>query len=738
LSRETDSSSSGPQGRGGAAYPSGTPPYGTRQYPSLHPQEEQQGTSAGESPAGADERRPKAPVVREPKTETTLTTRVRINIPGSRPIPPVVLRTTVTDSADAATKDTPAPDAPAAPAASEPAGPESTQTQAMPRWTPPGPAGSGAAPGAPAGGAGDKSPTSDWFAPRKPQTGPPTSSPYPVTGDTGASTTQQFPTLGSPLDDGPAGGSPLDGPAPGSPLGGASGTPPLANIPYLSDSATAQHPAPGGSPFPGAPGTAGSPAAGGTDGSGALGGPGADPFGPGGLGGVPGGEQDPGAGPQGEPAHGSVPFSGFHTPAHGARTHLGDTDTPSGPTTGPATGGLRPPAPGTPGAPGAPESRSGYRPARGGTGSPLGAAKGEGQDHVSGATVVSGISTVPAPGPAVPPAAGQQAPAASGRSGGKPARKGRSKPMLAVVGVLSLAVVAYAAGLLMDHADVPNGTVVLGVGIGGDTKAQATKALDEAVGQRSGAPLKLRIGGNAAELKPELAGLSIDTGATVEQVAHRDYNPVSVIGSLFGGTHDVAPVTRTDKEKLGSQLQALGAGTGTGGSDGMVKFVNGTPVAVPGKTYQAVDADAAMGRITQAYELRAQTGQDTTVVLPVTSHRPLVTQAALDQAIKNVGDPAMSGMITVTAGSTSIPFSPQKSLSKILTIVPVPGTGKLTLHIDLQVLQTLYGNAFDGVLLERGNGSKTPVTPQDVASAMLPELSKTASAKTAVIPNVAG
>ena len=78
-------------------------------------------------------------------------------------------------------------------------------------------------------------------------------------------------------------------------------------------------------------------------------------------------------------------------------------------------------------------------------------------------------------------------------------------------------------------------------------------------------------------------------------------------------------------------------------------------------------------------------------------------------------------------------FSPQKSLSKILTIVPVPGTGKMTLHIDLQVLQGLYGNAFDGVLLERGNGSKTPVTPQDVASAMLPELRKTGR-QAAVIP----
>ena len=33
-----------------------------------------------------------------PKTETTLTTRIRINIPGSRPIPPVVVRTPVADT----------------------------------------------------------------------------------------------------------------------------------------------------------------------------------------------------------------------------------------------------------------------------------------------------------------------------------------------------------------------------------------------------------------------------------------------------------------------------------------------------------------------------------------------------------------------------------------------------------------------------------------------------------------
>ncbi|MYR88391.1 hypothetical protein GTY41_26580, partial [Streptomyces sp. SID685] len=81
MSRETDTPSSGPNGRGGAAYPSGTPPYGT-------PMASDDGADAGRSGARSEER----------KTETTLTTRIRINIPGSRPIPPVVVRKPVDDA----------------------------------------------------------------------------------------------------------------------------------------------------------------------------------------------------------------------------------------------------------------------------------------------------------------------------------------------------------------------------------------------------------------------------------------------------------------------------------------------------------------------------------------------------------------------------------------------------------------------------------------------------------------
>ncbi|MCL6736443.1 hypothetical protein M8J73_28370, partial [Streptomyces neyagawaensis] len=91
-------------------------------------------SAAGERPDG-------------PKTETTLTTRVRINIPGSRPIPPVVVRKPVGDG-----------EVPADDAGSES---ETTGTTAMPVLT------NTPAPVPEPSPAADDKPASDWFAPRK-------------------------------------------------------------------------------------------------------------------------------------------------------------------------------------------------------------------------------------------------------------------------------------------------------------------------------------------------------------------------------------------------------------------------------------------------------------------------------------------------------------------------------------------------------------------------------------------
>ncbi|GAB2788261.1 peptidoglycan binding domain-containing protein [Streptomyces daliensis] len=819
MSRETDSSSSGPRGRGGSAYPPGTEPYGPV-------------GGAGDSADPADspgEAGAKAPD--EPRTETTLTTRIRINIPGSRPIPPVVMRTPVSDVDEAGASGARKRDgasgpgapgtsgissAPGAPSASGVPGAPGAGTPSAPpvRGEGTGTLGGGVpvngvgAPeplasggGAPAGrGPGPDDPdsgeftqeTSDWFAPRKgaASKGSPSGSTAKGSGDSGISG-------GS----GTSGDSSLSGLAGlSSTQGGAPGTG-RADLPYFSDPASGSGPSDGydtadpyGAADPYDTGTTpridpydtgATPRPDPYDtGATPLGGPfdtPADGF-PSLGGGI--GQDGPGdGGPPRSAIHGLLDGtgngagSGDGTGAGAPFDSVPPVGGPSGETTGPASGDMPlPPPPGSRGIPGAfgngddepPVSSTlglGTGPAPfgpGGTVAPgdgqgqggpeagpgsgsgsgagpgSGSGSGSGDERVAGDTLTSGIPRVPASdGPATPPPgpkAQEPAPGGPAPKSGAPAsassgRGGRSKLVLAGVGIVGVLGIAYGAGLLLDHADVPTGTTVLGVDIGNTTKHEAVNKLDAALGDSTTEPFTVLAGDKEAKLKPSVAGLTLDTEATVRGAAGRDYNPVSVIGSLFGGTREAEPAIKVDKEKMKSALQHVSETAGDGGAptDGMVKFVRGKAVGVPGEPHKGVDVDKGSSVLEEAYRKRAVTGQNTAVKLPVSMQQPEVGEQEINRAIKEFGKPAMSGLVTVKAGSASIQFSPEKSLPKFLSMKPV--NGRLVDSYDLPVLKQLYGTTFAGVQVTRGDGSKTPVTPQDVVGALRMALKETDPSK---------
>ncbi|MBO0654871.1 hypothetical protein J1792_19445 [Streptomyces triculaminicus] len=844
MSRASDSSSSGPQGRGGAAYPSGTPPYGT-------------GPDADPAAAAAKPG--------EPKTETTLTTRIRINIPGSRPIPPVVMRTPLGDeapAAEAAPADAPAP----APASDRKEG-LPTRPKRSDRRAP------GAAPPGMEPGSGDK--PSDWFAPRKAGGAPP---PPPAAarrqqakggGQQAKGGGKQQPPL--PRRGGgqnpPAGGG--AGMAAGAGMGGNAGAgggvwqdapradqlpqppaPPVSGgaptgggAPWPNDpSTTAAMPQPplpgagamqGGAPMNGgAPVPGGAPAAGVDDWPGASGAPGnAWPNDPSTTGAMPqpplpgdpsttaatpwsndpsttaatpwpndpsttasmpqppvddwpvtpsaGGGQAAGASapggaptkrrrggddwPGGAPAAGGAAAPGGDSAQANARAAAAQQFPP------PTIGGM--PAGGAAFAPGRTDTpREGTPVVRSGGGQP--GAKGKkkrgakapapaGSPQASGERLVSGVPPVspaagqvpkpgadggaprvpvpkPKPGPAVPKppaAATAPKPPAKGAKAAKsaPKKKGRNKLVLLGGGLVALVGVAYAAGLLLDHADVPNGTTVLGVDIGGTSKEQAVQKLDSALGNRATAPLKVSIGGKTADLKPSVAGLSIDTQATVRAAAVKDYNPVTVLGSLVGGTRTAEPTVTVDEEKVAAALKTL-AGESGGAKEGTIKFQPGKAVAVYGQPYEGIDVDGSVKTISKAYRDRAATGQDKPVTLATSAQQPKISKAEVDRKMKEFAEPAMSGLVTVqTDPAHKIQFGPDRSLPKILSVKEV--NGQLVENYDLDALKELYGAAFNGVLIQRGSGEKKPVMPQDVANALNKALrGKTPAERVGVIP----
>jgi hypothetical protein len=282
----------------------------------------------------------------------------------------------------------------------------------------------------------------------------------------------------------------------------------------------------------------------------------------------------------------------------------------------------------------------------------------------------------------------------------------------------------------MNRTDVPKGTTVLGVDIGGTTRDGAVKKLDDAFDDRVGKPLKLSVDGKTVSLDPDNAGLQFDMDATADSAAKSDYNPVSVISSLFGSHRVVKPVMPVDEEKLHASLEDAVGGSGSA-SDGTIEFKSGKAVPVYGKVGKGIDLAKSTAAVEEAYRSQVETGTAGTVNLPTTTRQPTVSNAEVDRVLKNFAQPAMSAKAIVqTDAAHSIPFG-ALSLPKILGFKAV--NGKLVETYDLEALKEAYGTTFDGVKIETATG-KRDVLPQDVVSALRKALrGKTTAERTAVI-----
>ncbi|MFD3539449.1 hypothetical protein ACFWUQ_08100 [Streptomyces sp. NPDC058662] len=702
--------------------------------------------------------KPSMPESEGPRTETTLTTRIRINIPGSRPIPPVVVRKAMGDTpgtaAPAGAEPQPRPGAAPRPAPAPPLTqrPQPTRIEAEPE-----PAG--------AAGQGEGEDTgSNWFAPRKAAAAPPQAA-------------APTPPPAGPFPGAPGGPTPPAGTYPGAPGAPGASAPPQAG-PFPGGPGRAPA-APQGGPFPGGTGAPGGPGL-----PGAPGGPGpsappqAGPFpgGPGGAAGTPDAGFAPpratmppaGPGPVQDATAPAPAGPGFGWPPPGFPAHGGGEGAGAATAATPAAGGADPDTtefgvlsdPNT-GAPTGPTAGPGFGPGPAmGTGAgPVGAVRTEEPPGWPGPAVDSAARTAPRPGTRPGPAPGQASPirrvpapgaehpapprqesvpAPAPRPAPQPVRpakkKGRSKVALLGGALVALLGVAYGAGLLLNHSDVPKGTTVFGVDISGSRDDAAAK-LQTAFGTRATAPLQLSVGGKQVELKPEKAGLSLDGQTTVRNATGSDYNPVTVIGSLLGKERVADPVLPVDEEKLAVALQEL-AGTAGSATEGTITFDTGKAVAVPGTPGTTLDVDGSTAKVVQAFRDMVATGTAAVTELPVTTKAPVVDQAELDRAMKEFAEPAMSANAVVKVGGKSMAFG-AKSLPKILSMQVVDG--HLVEKYDLEALKQTYGNHFDGILITRGTGDRTAVTPQDIAGALTKALrGKTTAERTAVVETNAG
>ncbi|MFE0037243.1 VanW family protein [Streptomyces sp. NPDC059015] len=303
----------------------------------------------------------------------------------------------------------------------------------------------------------------------------------------------------------------------------------------------------------------------------------------------------------------------------------------------------------------------------------------------------------------------------------------------------------YAAGLAA--GDVPDGTRVRGVDIGGMTRPEAQRTLDRELAGTFAAPLTLRIGDRVEKADPAALGLSVDTAATAGSAVNESLDPVSVIGRLFGAENrDIEPVVRVDEERNRDAVARMGAAAEREVRDGAISFENGQATAVSPVTGTSLVKDRAPDALRDGY-LRADRSP---VVMPVKRTPPRTDRAETERAMNDFAQPAMSGPVTLTLDGRAVTLGPS-ALGRHLTMKP-GADGRLTPALDAkgllgdpevsgQVSQAAQGprNAVlgldgDRVVVTEEARVGHEVEEQALGKAVLPLLTREGAARTGEIP----
>ncbi|HEY0616155.1 MAG TPA: VanW family protein [Kribbella sp.] len=247
-------------------------------------------------------------------------------------------------------------------------------------------------------------------------------------------------------------------------------------------------------------------------------------------------------------------------------------------------------------------------------------------------------------------------------------------------------VVAYGAAFALTGDKVPGDTTVLGIPLGGLSESDAKAKLQAGIKDRLSLPIKLKAGDSTFQVKPADAGLSLDVDATIAAAgAGRSLNPARMWQVMTGGDA-VAPVITRDEEKLKAAVDQLAKQVNRPATEGTITFEKAKAIQhAPAEGLQ-LDNGKAAGTVVSGYP---SDGNPRDLAVAVT--KPQAGTDAIDKAMTEYAEPAMSGPIRLTVGEKGVDLQPAE-LAPALKLVAKDGT--FTPSLDAAKLEPLFKTRF--------------------------------------------
>ncbi|MDW5325668.1 VanW family protein [Plantactinospora sp. KLBMP9567] len=272
----------------------------------------------------------------------------------------------------------------------------------------------------------------------------------------------------------------------------------------------------------------------------------------------------------------------------------------------------------------------------------------------------------------------------------QPAARRRLRRVLLAGGV-AVAVLVATGGATAGYAyagEVPRGTSVLGVDLGGKSRTEAVRVLRADLASRASTfttPVQVRIGDQTGEVLPAAVGLAVDVEATVTAAAAHRPGPFS----LLFGSRTAEPVVTVDAEKLDAELRKIVGRTGQQMRLPAITFSGTTPRPVYPKPSKGLRAEESAKALREGW-LRGQPVQ-----VPLVETHPATTTEEVDKLVTELARPAVAGPVTVTTDRGNFTIPPA-AIAKSL-VLTADKTGKIAPRVDEKKLRTALPGQLDKV-----------------------------------------
>jgi vancomycin resistance protein YoaR len=257
-----------------------------------------------------------------------------------------------------------------------------------------------------------------------------------------------------------------------------------------------------------------------------------------------------------------------------------------------------------------------------------------------------------------------------------------TRKRIIVAGIAAAVVLAAGGVVAWAYAgDVPRGTRMAGVDLGGKSRGDAEQALTNELGPRTGNPVAVNLAGDRFSIEAADLGLRLDVGRSVAEAMKGSPRPV--------GGRTVPPVIELDEARLKAALHArLDPKKITLKRPG-ITYAGLTPKPTYPAAGQGLDLAAAATAVRQAWPAGG------TATVDLVNRPPATSEEQVDALVADLATPAVAAPVTVTVAGGKITLSPAAIAQGL--VFRSDDEGQLTPAIDGEKLRAAAAEQFAAV-----------------------------------------